>query len=110
MFVYVKEAHPSDNPGRVARGTPPEVGGRAALPSAKDAEQRRQGAIMATDMLGLTMRTVTDDMNDSVNAAYGAFPDRLYIVGTDGKVAWRGAPGPMGFDPEAMATALQGMI
>jgi len=82
------------------------VGGHSALPSAKDAEQRREGAKLATEALGLTMQTVTDDMNDSVNSAYGAWPDRLYVIGTDGSVMWQGEPGPRGFDPEALASVL----
>jgi len=52
------------------------------------------------------MQTVADDMNDSVNRAYGAWPDRLYVIGADGVVTWQGAPGPRGFDPEALASVL----
>ncbi len=29
-------------------------------------------------------------------AAYAAWPDRLYVVGKDGRIAWKGAPGPKG--------------
>jgi hypothetical protein len=43
------------------------------------------------------MPAVSDDENNSVNRAYGGFPDRIYVVGVDGKIAYKGAPGPMGF-------------
>ena len=31
------------------------------------------------------------------HAAYAAWPDRLYVVGVDGKIAYQGGPGPGGF-------------
>ena len=42
-------------------------------------------------------------MDDKVNKAYAAWPDRLYVVGTDGKIAMMGEPGPRGFKPSVDA-------
>lgn len=55
------------------------------------------------------MQTVADDMADSTNLAYGGFPDRLYLVGTDGTVWWQGDPGPRGFNPDALEQVLLGL-
>ncbi len=45
-------------------------------------------------------------MENTAARAYGGWPDRLYIVDKDGKIAFHGAPGPWGFKPEDMEMAL----
>jgi len=42
-----------------------------------------------------------------VNKAYSAHPDRLYLVGKDGKIAYAGAPGPQGFNPDQLEEAIR---
>ena len=32
--------------------------------------------------------------------AYAGWPDRLYVVGADGRIVYRGGPGPGGFRPQ----------
>jgi hypothetical protein len=44
--------------------------------------------------------TVIDREDNKVNAAYAGWPDRLYVVGVDGKIAFKGGPGPSGFKPQ----------
>ena len=48
-----------------------------------------------------------DDLDDAVNDAYQAWPDRLFLVGHNGKVVYKGGPGPFGFDPEELAAAIE---
>ena len=50
---------------------------------------------------------LVDDMDDTVGDAYSAHPDRFYLVGRDGRIAFRGGPGPMGFDPEELDQAIR---
>jgi type I thyroxine 5'-deiodinase len=50
---------------------------------------------------------LVDGMDDAVNRAYAAFPDRLYLVGRDGKIAFRGGPGPAGFRPDELEEAIR---
>ncbi len=40
---------------------------------------------------------VSDDIANTVDKAYDAFPDRVYVVDVQGNVAFQGAPGPFGF-------------
>ena len=47
--------------------------------------------------LELSIPTLIDDMENSTDQKYFALPDRLYLVGRDGRIAYRGAPGPWGF-------------
>ncbi len=49
---------------------------------------------------------LVDRMDDKVNKAYGAAPDRLYLVGRNGKIAYAGARGPMGFSPDELEKAI----
>ena len=41
-----------------------------------------------------------------MNLAYGAHPDRLYLVGTSGAIAYAGGPGPREFDTDAWELAI----
>ena len=46
-------------------------------------------------------------MDNSTDLAYSALPDRLYLVGTDGKIAYNSGRGPMGFRPDEFETAIK---
>ena len=43
------------------------------------------------------MPALIDSDDNIVNRAYAGWPDRLYVVGVDGKVAYKGGQGPFGF-------------
>ena len=57
--------------------------------------------------LNFTMPMLIDELDDGAAKAYGGYPDRLYIVGKDGRVAFQGGPGPRGFRPDEMEKALK---
>jgi hypothetical protein len=38
---------------------------------------------------------------------YSSWPDRLYVVDQDGKVAYKGGPGPQGFDSTELGVFLE---
>jgi len=61
--------------------------------------ERSQVAGQACSVLHFDMPCLVDTMDDAVNKTYGAWPDRLYIVDMDGRVALAGSSGPMGFAP-----------
>lgn len=47
-----------------------------------------------------------DEMDDAVMTAYAALPDRLYLVGLDGRVVYASGPGPFGFKPAELKEAM----
>lgn len=48
-----------------------------------------------------------DALNDRVARACGTWPDRLYLVSRDGRVAWQDAPEPAGFQPDELESAIR---
>jgi hypothetical protein len=59
--------------------------------------ERAEHATQCTAELKLSLPTVVDREDNQVNKAYAGWPDRLVIVGVDGRVAYKGGPGPEGF-------------
>lgn len=49
--------------------------------------------------MALDMPAVVDEMDDSVSEAYGGMPERLFLIGRDGTVVYKGGVGPMFFRP-----------
>ena len=47
-----------------------------------------------------------DGIDDAVERAYTGWPDRLYIIDTDGRVRFKTGPGPFGFDTKALEDEL----
>lgn len=60
--------------------------------------------------LDLSIPTLIDDMENSTDQMYYALPDRLYLVGRNGRVAYRGAPGPWGFVAAELEKAIQNYL
>lgn len=93
-MVYIREAHP-DSILYVAR----EDGTRAlgVVAQTSTAVERLKNLQQCAALLQLTMPAVIDRDDNAVNRAYAAWPDRLYVVGMDGRIAYMGRPGPAGF-------------
>ena len=62
-------------------------------------DSRADNAKVCLATLKLSVPTVIDKEDNKVNAAYAGWPDRLYVVGKDGRIAYKGSPGPAGFKP-----------
>ena len=62
--------------------------------------------------LGLELPALVDEMDDTVATAYAAMPERLYLIGRDGRIAYKSGVGPMFFRPaeweDAIASYLAG--
>lgn len=52
------------------------------------------------------MPALVDRVDDEVGRTWAGWPDRLFVVGKDGKVAYAGARGPFGFDPDGWERAI----
>ncbi len=72
----------------------------------KSFDEREHVAEACSLDINLKIPTLLDDMEDSTDLAYSALPDRLYLIGADGRIAYRSERGPMGFRPEELEAAI----
>lgn len=73
-------------------------------------EDRFAAAREAVERLGLTLPVLVDDMDDTVSAAFAAWPERLYVAERGGRLAYVGGPGPFEFEPDAAAAVLAELV
>jgi hypothetical protein len=67
---------------------------------------RDEAANSCVRKLGIEIPALVDDMQDTAERAYTGWPDRLYVINRDGRVAYKSKAGPFGFHPDEMAQAL----
>jgi hypothetical protein len=103
--VYIKEIHPTDG-WQVKENEQDAV----LVRSHESMEARVEVGQACMLKLALEMPALVDEMNDSVATAYGAMPERLYLIGRDGKVAYKGGMGPMFFKPAEWKAAIEGYL
>ncbi|CAI5696352.1 unnamed protein product [Oreochromis niloticus] len=87
LVVYIEEAHPSD--GWMSTDAPYQIPKHRCLEDRLNAAQ-----LMHLEVPGCLV--VVDSMENSSNAAYGAYFDRLYIL-QEGKIVYQGGRGPEGY-------------
>ncbi len=102
LTVYIKEAHPEDewqmtvNEDQGVCYTQPQTLADRVL-IANDFSERFEYA----------MTLVVDPMENPAEEAFAAWPERLYVVGSDGLIAYKGRKGPFGFDPDELERWLE---
>jgi type I thyroxine 5'-deiodinase len=56
--------------------------------------------------LGIEFPALVDGIENSIEIAYTGWPDRLYVIDKNGRVAFKSDAGPFGFKTEQLANAL----
>jgi len=69
-------------------------------------EERSSVATTCVRKLNIDFPAVVDGMDNTVERAYTGWPDRLYLIDRQGRVAFKSRPGPWGFQPEQLAAQL----
>ena len=105
FIVYIQEAHPSDG-----WALPMNEQAGIVEPQPRSDAEREQVARSCSLRLGFSIPTLLDDMRNSTDDAYAALPDRLYLIDRYGRIAYRGAPGPWGFEVEELKTAIERLL
>ncbi len=103
-MVYIKEAHSSDlwqMAGNIRR--------YVVFADPKSVEERVAGAGTCLTKLSVRIPALIDDMQNSTELAYTAWPDRLYVIDRDGRIRYKGEAGPFGFDAELLEAKLKQM-
>jgi len=100
LVIYIREAHPTDG----------WYIGRHSIRDPRTMDERRRVAGRCDSALEYDTRTYVDEMDDRVMKAYAAWPDRLYLIGVDGRVVYQGGRGPWGFKPAELKKAIDALI
>ena len=102
LLIYVREAHSVDG------AAPMPARGQPLVEEPRSLTERREVArrcFAATGLAGVP--AVVDTIDDHVARLYAGAPDRLYLLDADGRVVYRGAPGPFGFSVNELAGAIR---
>ena len=100
-MVYIREAHPED--GWVLLGNRQS---KIAIKDPRSTEERTEVATTCALRMAIRLPVLIDGIDDRVASQYGGWPDRLYLVGKDGRIAFQGREGPFGFVPEELDRAI----
>jgi hypothetical protein len=76
-----------------------------AQPKTEEDRVEVAGACMIAMQLEMPM--LLDEITNEVDTAYKALPERLYLIGADGRIAYRGGPGPFQFNPGEWEQAIE---
>ena len=100
--MYIKEIHPTDG-WQVDENEKDDV----LVSQHSSMDDRIEVGQTCMLKLALEMPALVDEMDDAVATAYGAMPERLYLIGADGHIAYKGGMGPMFFRPDEWERALE---
>ncbi len=102
LAVYILEAHPSD-----VWQMQSNVRDNVVFASPKNYEEREFVAGACVRKLGVKFPAVLDGFENSTEKAYTGWPDRIYLIDSNGRVAYKSRPGPFGFKPAELQAALE---
>lgn len=75
--------------------------------SPKNKDERNSLATSCVRKLGIKFPALIDGFDNLTESAYTGWPDRLYLIGQDGRVLYKSRPGPFGFNPQELQAALE---
>jgi type I thyroxine 5'-deiodinase len=75
----------------------------------KTMEERSAVAGSCVRKLGIKFPAVIDNIDNKTEQAYTGWPDRLYLIDREGKVAFKSKPGPFGFKPDQLESAIKAL-
>ncbi len=79
---------------------------KVVFASPRSEEERGFVAGACVRKLGIEIPAVLDEFGNSTEQAYTAWPDRLYLIDSTGRVAYKSKPGPFGFNAEELKAAV----
>jgi Iodothyronine deiodinase len=105
FVVYIREAHPEDG-WVLTKNREQDI----RVDDPQTVAERQGVAEACATRFALDLPVLVDDVGDEVAKAYGGWPDRLYLVGRDGRIAYQGGRGPFGFDVAELEAAIEGEL
>ena len=102
FLIYIREAHASDE-----WQTALNAASRIVVPAPRSYREKSATAQTCAIHLGIEIPVLVDDFEHSTERKYHAWPDRIYLAGKDGRLAYKGRAGPYGFHPREAEHALR---
>ena len=103
--MYIAEAHAVDG-----WQTPSNESEGIRIRQHTELAERRAAARRCGLELGLSIPMLVDGMDNAAGRAFAAWPERIYLLGADGRIAYRGGPGPYDFHPDEARAALEKLL
>jgi hypothetical protein len=103
--MYIREAHPTDG-WQVQANVKENI----LIKDPKTLEERQQVAKEFASQFKVSLPILVDTLDDQVEKAYAGWPDRLYVIDAQGKIAYKGGPGPRGFQVSEIPPVLDKLL
>jgi type I thyroxine 5'-deiodinase len=103
--VYIQEAHPIDA-WQVSDNLKDDV----LVASTTTTDERYNVAGLCVKNLGIELPALVDEADNRVERDYTGWPDRLYVIDRDGRIALKSEAGPFGFKPAAVQATLERLL
>ena len=93
LCIYIREAHPDDG-DQVLRNIDEEV----VFDDPTSLDERAEVASACMLHYNFSFPMLMDKMDNAAEEVYQGWPDRLYLINSEGKIAYQGGLGPLYFD------------
>lgn len=103
--MYIQEAHPSDGWQLPVNEREDVVYRRA-----KSNTERKAVASQCRGDLKLSIPCVVDNVENEVDNMYAGWPERMFVIAPDGRIAYAGEQGPWGFKVDETRQALKDVL
>ncbi len=105
FVVYIQEAHPTDG-----WQTDSNIRDGVLFRQHQSYDERQEVARTCSLDLHIDMPIIIEEMDNVIDESYGAAPERLYLVGRDGRIAYHGGAGPHFFDLDEWEMAIEACV
>jgi len=103
--VYIREAH-AEGEDQVLRNLDEDI----IFEQPETADERAEVAAACMLRYNFSFPMLLDGMDNKAEESYQSWPDRLYAIDTDGKIAYQGGMGPLYFDVDEFEDKLGTMV
>jgi tetratricopeptide (TPR) repeat protein len=103
LLAYIREAHPE---GEAWQSTVNRREG-ISLPEARTAPERAEHAALCLRQLKIPFEAAVDGLDAAAEAAFSAFPSRVFVIDARGTVTFSSALDVETFRPQALEAALE---
>jgi len=102
LMAYIREAHPDGEGWQSTINRREGIG----LPEARSVAERAEHAALCRKELGMPYEAVVDDLDGKAEAAFSAFPSRVFVIDGAGTVTFSSALDLESFRPPALEAAI----